>query len=51
MAPAYFFEVGNPNSVIPLEAVSDNVVLCVSAIGSADAFVKSIERVLLSTEC
>lgn len=45
MAPAYFFEVANMDSVIPLEAVSNNVVLCVSAIGSADAFVKSVEKV------
>ncbi|XP_030444243.1 probable tetraacyldisaccharide 4'-kinase, mitochondrial isoform X1 [Syzygium oleosum] len=44
MAPAYFFEVANMDSVIPLEAVSNNVVLCVSAIGSADAFVKSVEK-------
>ncbi|XP_030553160.1 probable tetraacyldisaccharide 4'-kinase, mitochondrial [Rhodamnia argentea] len=44
MAPSYFFDVGNMNSVIPLEAVSNNVVLCVSAIGSADAFVKSVEK-------
>ncbi|XP_039170718.1 probable tetraacyldisaccharide 4'-kinase, mitochondrial [Eucalyptus grandis] len=44
MAPSYFFEVVNMNSIIPLEAVSNNVVLCVSAIGSADAFVKSVEK-------
>ncbi|KAF8026241.1 hypothetical protein BT93_F2903 [Corymbia citriodora subsp. variegata] len=44
MAPAYFFEVANINSIIPLEAVSNNVVLCVSAIGSADAFIKSVEK-------
>ncbi|KAK4797080.1 hypothetical protein SAY86_029406 [Trapa natans] len=44
MAPAYFFEAGNIASRIPLEALSRNTVLCVSAIGSATAFVKMVEK-------
>ncbi|VVA98996.1 unnamed protein product [Arabis nemorensis] len=42
MVPKYLFDVKNARSHVPLEALSDANVLCVSAIGSADAFVKSI---------
>ncbi|KAK4852677.1 hypothetical protein QYF36_026086 [Acer negundo] len=44
MAPSYLFEVGNANSKIPLTAVSNAVVLCVSAIGSANAFVQGLGK-------
>ncbi|KAK3199716.1 hypothetical protein Dsin_023131 [Dipteronia sinensis] len=44
MAPSYLFEVGNVNSKIPLTAVSNAVVLCVSAIGSANAFVQGLGK-------
>lgn len=47
MAPSYLFEVGNINSKIPLTAVCNAVVLCVSAIGSANAFVQSLQKVFL----
>ena len=47
MAPSYLFEVGNVNSKIPLTAVSNAVVLCVSAIGFANAFVQGLGKVLL----
>lgn len=47
MAPSHFFEVGNIHSRKPLTAFSDTVVLCVSAIGSANAFVKGMKKVLL----
>ncbi|KAL9444503.1 hypothetical protein AB3S75_017652 [Citrus x aurantiifolia] len=44
MAPSYLFEVGNINSKIPLTAVCNANVLCVSAIGSANAFVQSLQK-------
>lgn len=49
MAPAYFFEVGDIASKIPLEALAGNTALCVSAIGSATAFVQMVEKVLFSS--
>ncbi|AEE76385.1 putative tetraacyldisaccharide 4'-kinase [Arabidopsis thaliana] len=43
MVPKYLFDVKNARSHVALEALRCASVLCVSAIGSADAFVKSIE--------
>ncbi|XVE80411.1 hypothetical protein DITRI_Ditri14bG0137400 [Diplodiscus trichospermus] len=45
MAPSYFFEVKNLSAKTHLGAVHNAVVLCVSAIGSADAFVQGIEKI------
>ncbi|KAF2314188.1 hypothetical protein GH714_023944 [Hevea brasiliensis] len=44
MSPLHFFEVGNINFRIPLDVIQDAIVLCVSAIGSANAFVQGIEK-------
>ncbi|KAK2387204.1 tetraacyldisaccharide 4'-kinase family protein [Trifolium repens] len=44
MDPTYLFEVGNINSKIPLTALHEAIILCVSAIGSADPFVKRIQE-------
>lgn len=51
MAPSYFFEVRNISTKIHLGAVQNAAVLCVSAIGSADAFVQGMERVLCLYVC
>ncbi|XP_023523241.1 probable tetraacyldisaccharide 4'-kinase, mitochondrial [Cucurbita pepo subsp. pepo] len=45
MAPSFFFEVTNVNSRISLGTLSNSVVLCVSAIGSADAFVQTMQKI------
>lgn len=45
MAPSYLFEVGNVNAKIALTAVCNAVLLSVSAIGSANAFVQSLQKV------
>ncbi|CAH2053213.1 unnamed protein product [Thlaspi arvense] len=45
MVPKYLFGVENDRSYVALEALRDATVLCVSAIGSADAFVKNIEMI------
>jgi hypothetical protein len=45
MSPSHFFEVGNINTRIPLDILCNGVVLCVSAIGSAKAFVQGIKKV------
>ncbi|KAG5255142.1 tetraacyldisaccharide 4'-kinase family protein [Salix suchowensis] len=42
--PLHFFEVGNMNTRIPLDIICNGVVLCVSAIGSANAFVQGMEK-------
>jgi len=47
MDPTYLFEVGNINSKILLTALHEATILCVSAIGSADPFVKRIQEVFL----
>lgn len=47
MDPTYLFELGNINSKIPLTALHEAAILCVSAIGSADPFVKRIQEVFL----
>uniref|UniRef100_A0A1J3HYS8 tetraacyldisaccharide 4'-kinase n=1 Tax=Noccaea caerulescens TaxID=107243 RepID=A0A1J3HYS8_NOCCA len=44
MVPKHLFHVKNAMSHVSLEALRDATVLCVSAVGSADAFVKSIGR-------
>ncbi|PON51476.1 Tetraacyldisaccharide 4'-kinase [Parasponia andersonii] len=44
MVPSHFFDVRNFNSKKPLEALCNTIVLCVSAIGSADAFVLGIKK-------
>ncbi|CAK9309607.1 unnamed protein product [Citrullus colocynthis] len=45
MCPLFFFEVTNINSIISLGTFSKSVVLCVSAIGSADAFVQTMQKI------
>ncbi|XP_059443027.1 probable tetraacyldisaccharide 4'-kinase, mitochondrial isoform X2 [Corylus avellana] len=45
MTPSHFFEVANINSKLPLEALCDAIILCVSAIGSANAFVNAMEKI------
>ncbi|KAF7815838.1 pentatricopeptide repeat-containing protein [Senna tora] len=44
MDPSYLFDVGVINSKIPLRALHEALVLCVSAIGSADSLVKQIQK-------
>ncbi|KAJ6776449.1 TETRAACYLDISACCHARIDE 4'-KINASE [Salix koriyanagi] len=44
MSPLHFFEVGNMNTRIPLDIICNGVMLCVSAIGSANAFVQGMEK-------
>ncbi|KAI4354512.1 hypothetical protein L6164_003365 [Bauhinia variegata] len=44
MDPSYLFDVGIINSKMPLTALHKAVVLCVSAIGSADSFVQGIQK-------
>ncbi|CAK7338379.1 unnamed protein product [Dovyalis caffra] len=44
MSPSHFFEVGNINSRIPLDIICNGIVLCVSAIGSANAFVQGMKK-------
>lgn len=46
MAPSHFLEIGSTDFKMPLTSVCGKVVLCVSAIGFANAFVQGIERVL-----
>lgn len=45
MAPSHFFDVRNFDSKKPLEALCKTIVLCVSAIGSANAFVQGMKKV------
>ena len=47
MNPTYLFEVGSINAKIPLTALHKATILCVSAIGSAEPFVKQIQKVFL----
>lgn len=47
MDPTYLFEVGNINAKIPLTVLHEATILCVSAIGSAEPFVKRIQEVFL----
>lgn len=48
MVPTYLFEVGIINAKIPLTALREATILCISAIGSAEPFVKQIQKVFLS---
>ena len=48
MDPCYFFDVGNATSRKPIGVLTNTIVLCVSAIGSANSFAKGIERVSFS---
>lgn len=48
MDPSHIFDVENINSKIPLRVLHEALVLCVSAIGSADSFVKQIQKVFFS---
>ncbi|KAG9143184.1 hypothetical protein Leryth_010126 [Lithospermum erythrorhizon] len=43
MEPSYFLKADNPSCKLPLSAVSNAAVLCVSAIGSPDSFFKTIK--------
>ncbi|XP_040990450.1 probable tetraacyldisaccharide 4'-kinase, mitochondrial isoform X1 [Juglans microcarpa x Juglans regia] len=45
MTPSNFFEVSNINSKLPLGVLCNAIILCVSAIGSANAFVNAIEKI------
>ncbi|PSR85326.1 Tetraacyldisaccharide 4'-kinase precursor [Actinidia chinensis var. chinensis] len=45
MAPSYFFKVEDTSCKLPLRTVYNMVVLCVSAIGFANAFVQGIEKI------
>ncbi|PSS06128.1 Tetraacyldisaccharide 4'-kinase precursor [Actinidia chinensis var. chinensis] len=45
MAPSYFFKVEDTSYKLPLRTVYNMVVLCVSAIGFANAFVQGIEKI------
>lgn len=45
MAPSYFFKVKDTSCKLPLRTLDNMVVLCVSAIGFANAFVQGIERI------
>lgn len=44
MSPSHFFEVWNCDSKLPLTIVHNMVLLCVSAIGFANAFIQAIEK-------
>ncbi|KAJ3687339.1 hypothetical protein LUZ61_016503 [Rhynchospora tenuis] len=42
LVPSHFFEIKSPNEKLPLSTVHGLVVLCVSAIGCPDSFVKAL---------
>ncbi|KAF9593516.1 hypothetical protein IFM89_024009 [Coptis chinensis] len=44
LSPSCFFVVDNCYSKLPLNVVHNKIALCVSAIGSADAFIRRIEK-------
>lgn len=46
MSPSHFVEVGKINSRLPLDIINGVILLCVSAIGSPDSFVKGMEKVV-----
>lgn len=48
MKPSHFFKVGKVSCRLPLGAIYNMTVLCVSAIGSANSFVQRVEKVLFS---
>ncbi|KAK9938062.1 hypothetical protein M0R45_014822 [Rubus argutus] len=45
MNPSYFFDKGNANSRKSLGDLSNTIVLCVSSIGSVNAFAKGMEKI------
>ncbi|XP_068656414.1 probable tetraacyldisaccharide 4'-kinase, mitochondrial isoform X2 [Aristolochia californica] len=45
LRPFCFFDVKKPDTKLPLQAVQDSVVLCVSAIGCASSFVQAIGKI------
>ncbi|KAF3325399.1 putative tetraacyldisaccharide 4'-kinase [Carex littledalei] len=45
LVPSHFFEIKDPNEKLPLNTVHDFVVLCVSAIGCPDSFIKAITEI------
>ncbi|CAK8565604.1 unnamed protein product [Lathyrus sativus] len=45
MDPTYLFEVGNINAKILLTALHEATILCVSAIGSPESFVKRVQEI------
>ncbi|THU69885.1 hypothetical protein C4D60_Mb08t19140 [Musa balbisiana] len=45
LAPSHFFEVNNQHSTLPLSVVLNRVVLCVSAIGFPNAFVRAVGKI------
>lgn len=47
MSASHFFEVWNCDSKSPLKIAHNMVLLCVSAIGFANAFIQAIEKVFL----
>lgn len=44
--PSHFFNLQQPSLVLPLTTVQNVVVLCVSAVGFANAFVQTIKKVI-----
>ncbi|KAJ8754682.1 hypothetical protein K2173_010773 [Erythroxylum novogranatense] len=44
MSPSCFLEIGNVNSMVSLDAVNNAILLCICAIGSADAFVQGVKK-------
>lgn len=45
MTPSHLFSVGKVFCELPLAAIHNRTILCLSAIGCADSFVRSIEKV------
>ncbi|KAJ4783012.1 Tetraacyldisaccharide 4'-kinase [Rhynchospora pubera] len=45
LVPSHFFEINSPNEKLPLSTVHALVVLCVSAIGCPDSFVKALIQI------
>ncbi|KAJ1691960.1 hypothetical protein LUZ63_016115 [Rhynchospora breviuscula] len=45
LVPSHFFEIKSPNEKLPLSTVHGLVVLCVSAIGCPDSFVKALIQI------
>ncbi|XP_078149426.1 tetraacyldisaccharide 4'-kinase family protein [Carex rostrata] len=45
LVPSHFFEIKDPNEKLPLNTVHDFAVLCVSAIGCPDSFIKAITEI------
>lgn len=44
MAPLHFFKPGDVSFKIPLEAVKEKILLCISGIGFADSYIQRIEK-------